>query len=146
MPDPGKLAALAGAAYRVQRSCGTCEHFSGGGGDPWGTCHRIAHVHAKHGARDRTGVRRDGVCPSHAFAPLIVDEIARAGYARFLPLDARPVDQLADDRSLVARLAAIEEGLTDWEVTFVESLSRWVESKALTTAQRDRALQIDGRG
>lgn len=52
-------------------------------------------------------------------------------------------DQLAEDRKLVERLCKIEEGLSDWEVSFVESLSRWVESRELTPAQRERAFQID---
>jgi hypothetical protein len=43
----------------------------------------------------------------------------------------------------VARLCAIDEGLTEWEVGFVESLARWVETKELTRAQRERAQQID---
>ena len=69
------------------------------------------------------------------------------GFAVLSLVGVRPRrDQLADDRALVARLTAIEDGLTEWEVRFVESLARWVESGPLTTAQRDRALGIDSRG
>lgn len=56
-----------------------------------------------------------------------------------------PPSQIEEDRALVRRLLAIEEGLTEWEESFVESISRWVDHSPLTDAQRARALQIDGR-
>lgn len=58
---------------------------------------------------------------------------------------------LEDDRKLVDRLCAIEEGLTEWEERFVESIAARVhghdhrEAQMLTPAQRERALQIDER-
>lgn len=66
------------------------------------------------------------------------------GFAVLSLVGVRPKrDRLAEDQALVARLAAIEDGLTEWEVRFVESLSRWVEMGTLTPAQRARALDID---
>jgi hypothetical protein len=52
-------------------------------------------------------------------------------------------DQRGDDQGLVDDLLAIETGMTEWEVTFAESLSRWLEAHAtLTGPQRDKAQQI----
>lgn len=47
------------------------------------------------------------------------------------------------DRDLVQALLDIEAGLTDWEVEFSESLSRWLDSHdTLTNKQRAKAEQI----
>jgi hypothetical protein len=70
------------------------------------------------------------------------------GFA-ILGLDCvRPrLDTLDEDRKLVARLAELDEGLTDWEADFIESLIAWVgkgpEGQKLTDKQRERAIQID---
>ena len=53
--------------------------------------------------------------------------------------------QLAMDQRFVARLIEIERGLTDWEVDFIESLSRRVETQTLTDRQRERAEAIANR-
>lgn len=57
------------------------------------------------------------------------------------------LDTLDEDRKLVARLAELDEGLTDWEADFIESLIAWVgkgpEGQKLTDKQRERAIQID---
>ena len=112
----------------------------------WGRCAKIPHVHAAHGPQATTGVRAEGVCPQHELEPAAARELERSGYARFLPLDLRPRDQLAEDRRLVARLCALDSGLSDWEVSFVDSLSKRVEGGlTLTDRQRERALQIDER-
>lgn len=61
-------------------------------------------------------------------------------------IEARPApSELECDRALVKRLLAVEEGFSEWEVRFVESISRWVETQALTPAQRNRAEQLDAR-
>jgi hypothetical protein len=69
------------------------------------------------------------------------------GYVVMSLLGVRPkLDQLAEDRKLVARLQAIDDGLTSWELQFIESVSRRVEAgQELTRLQRERALQIDER-
>jgi hypothetical protein len=69
------------------------------------------------------------------------------GYA-ILGLDCvRPrLTTLEEDRALVRRLLAIEEGLSEWEVGFVTSLSARVDAgQKLSDKQRERALQIDER-
>ena len=49
----------------------------------------------------------------------------------------------AEDVDLVNELLEAESGLTDWEVEFAESLSRWLESHHdLTKKQRDRAEAV----
>ena len=61
-------------------------------------------------------------------------------------LEARPAPREIDsDRALVKRLLAIEDGLSEWELRFIESIARWVEGQALTPAQRNRAEQLDAR-
>lgn len=87
MPDPAKLDALASAGFVVRRVCANCEHFRESQdlrAPGWGTCGLIAHVHRKHGTRERTGVLAVGSCPSHAF--LVGEGVAlvRSGYERFL--------------------------------------------------------------
>lgn len=53
-------------------------------------------------------------------------------------------DQLAEDRKLVRRLCDFARGMTDWEVRFVESIARQVETgRVLSDAQRSRAEQVD---
>ena len=48
-----------------------------------------------------------------------------------------------EDNELVESLCEIDEGLSEWEVEFVESLSKWLEWNAtLTAKQRTKALQI----
>ena len=59
-------------------------------------------------------------------------------------VDVTP-DRLTEDRALVARLLKIDEGLSEWEVSFVESLAKWVAARCLTEPQRARALEIDER-
>lgn len=49
--------------------------------------------------------------------------------------------ELEQDRRDVKRLLAVENGLTDWEVEFAESLAEWVKSSRLTKGQR---LKLDG--
>ena len=47
------------------------------------------------------------------------------------------------DRELVAWASDIEDGLTEWEVEFVESLNRWLEDRgALTDKQRSTLERI----
>jgi hypothetical protein len=73
-----------------------------------------------------------------------VENVVQAGLGAFLPRDVRPVDQFGEDKALVARLVAIDEGLTEWELGFVASIAARVGAgQALTAAQRERALQID---
>lgn len=67
-------------------------------------------------------------------------ERAAANVLQALPPPPTPLDL---DRALVRRLLSISEGLTEWEVQFVESISRWVEHSPLTDAQRARAEQIE---
>lgn len=51
-----------------------------------------------------------------------------------------------DDRKLVQELLDIEEGLTDWEVEFAESVSRWLDTRErLTDAQRRKVEAILAR-
>jgi hypothetical protein len=49
-----------------------------------------------------------------------------------------------DDESLVQALCAIEDGLTAWEVEFVEAVSEQVidNGRPLTDGQREKAEQI----
>lgn len=51
---------------------------------------------------------------------------------------------IRDDRKLVNELCDIEEGLTDWEVDFVEGIARQVhdDKRALSPKQRLIAVQI----
>ena len=52
-------------------------------------------------------------------------------------------DQRDEDRGLVHELLDIEKGLTEWEVEFTESLSRWLEThETLTEKQRVKADEI----
>lgn len=135
--------ALDRAGYRVQRTCGACEHYIYSSTSPGkGRCHRLPYDSHE---LDYVSVLACGVCPSHAFAPGVVEGYQLGGYARFLPIDVRPVDQLAEDRALIARLLAIDDGLSEWEVGFVESIARWVQLRTLTEPQRARALEIDER-
>lgn len=47
------------------------------------------------------------------------------------------------DQELVEELCEIDHGLSDWEVGFVDSLSRWLdENDSLTDRQREKAEQI----
>ena len=47
------------------------------------------------------------------------------------------------DRDLVDALLAIETGLTDWELDFVESIDTWLdEHESLTDNQREVAERI----
>lgn len=55
-----------------------------------------------------------------------------------------------DDKRLVDELCAIEDGLSEWEVEFTESVSRWVidDRRLLTDKQRatvERILERLGR-
>ena len=60
-------------------------------------------------------------------------------------LEARPEPTPWElDRALVARLVAIDDGLTEWEQGFVEHAAKWVERGPLTVPMRERAEQIDG--
>lgn len=45
------------------------------------------------------------------------------------------------DRDLVEELCAIEEGLTEWEVTFIEGVAASV-SKGFRLSQKQRAIAI----
>jgi hypothetical protein len=56
------------------------------------------------------------------------------------------MSQWEEDRDLVEELCAIEDGLSDWEVEFVESISKWVleEKRVLTARQRETAERIAG--
>lgn len=67
------------------------------------------------------------------------------GFAVLSLIGVRPRrSQMDEDRALVKRLVAIEEGLTEWEVDFVSSIARRIAAgHILTDAQRNRALQID---
>ncbi len=47
------------------------------------------------------------------------------------------------DEDLVGALCDIEEGLTEWEVNFVDSIEKWLRTHAdLTDPQRAKAEQI----
>ena len=48
------------------------------------------------------------------------------------------------DKDLVDELCAIEHGLSDWEMDFVDSIDNWVvkQKKTLTTNQRNTAEKI----
>ena len=51
-----------------------------------------------------------------------------------------------EDRDLVQHLLDKESGLTDWEVEFAESISRWLDRHSLLThKQRVRAEEIAKR-
>lgn len=67
------------------------------------------------------------------------------GYVILSLAGVRPwLDQLAEDRKLVKRICDQADGMTDWEVRFVESVAKQLESgRPLTGQQRDRALQVD---
>jgi hypothetical protein len=69
------------------------------------------------------------------------------GFAVLSLVGVRPKrDQLAEDRKLVERLCAIGDGLSEWEVMFIDSLAKWLAAGRVRTAkQRERALQIDER-
>ena len=55
-------------------------------------------------------------------------------------------DQVAADKELLDQLCDIEHGLTDWEVGFVDSVSRWVDDRPyLTVTQRQKAQEILAR-
>ncbi len=61
-------------------------------------------------------------------------------------LGDRADDQLQEDTSLVDELCAIERGLNDWELRFVESITRWVEDGSpLTGRQRTKGEEILAR-
>ena len=78
--------------------------------------------------------------------PLAFFTLATIAEACAKHLEARPApNEIESDRALVKRLLAVEGGFSEWEVNFVESISRWVETQALTPAQRNRAEQLDGR-
>jgi len=49
-----------------------------------------------------------------------------------------------DDQALVEALCAIEDGLTPWEVEFVEAVAAQVidEGRPLSESQREKAEQI----
>lgn len=55
------------------------------------------------------------------------------------------LELLTIDRRFVERLTEIDDGLTEWEVGFIESLSRQVETRTLTDRQRERAEAIASR-
>jgi hypothetical protein len=47
------------------------------------------------------------------------------------------------DQELIERLLAIEDGLTAWELDFIESLDGWLEeNEELTDKQREVAERI----
>lgn len=54
-------------------------------------------------------------------------------------------DQLFDDQALVRELEAIDGGLSAWEVEFIESISRQVETRPLSERQRATAERIAER-
>jgi len=51
--------------------------------------------------------------------------------------------QIREDRKLTQKLCGVEEGLTQWEMGFADSVDRWVESgRRLTPAQRTKIDEI----
>lgn len=54
-------------------------------------------------------------------------------------------DQLHTDQELVRELCEIDHGLSAWEIEFAESVSKQVESRALSDKQRDKVEAIVGR-
>jgi len=54
------------------------------------------------------------------------------------------MSQLEGDQAIVRMLLDVEEGLSDWEVRFVESLGRWVfdEGRQLTDRQRAKVDEV----
>jgi hypothetical protein len=62
------------------------------------------------------------------------------------PSEMDHFDILEQDHDLAAELCAIEEGLSEWEIEFVESIMRRVDrGQTLTEKQRDKALSIHRR-
>jgi len=52
-------------------------------------------------------------------------------------------DEVISDEDLVGALEDIEEGLNEWELNFVDSISKWwASNKFLTTGQRRKAAQV----
>ena len=52
------------------------------------------------------------------------------------------MNQHDEDKELVAALCEIESGLSEWEVDFVDDISRSVEKQPLSQRQREKAEQI----
>ena len=51
--------------------------------------------------------------------------------------------ELWTDVDLVSELCAIEEGLREWEVEFVDSISKWLDvHDGLTEKQRGKAQEL----
>lgn len=49
----------------------------------------------------------------------------------------------ADDAEIVEALCDVDEGLSEWEVEFVDSLAKWLKDRGpLTEKQRAKAEQI----
>lgn len=94
-------------------------------------------------ATDAEAAQKVLIDPTGRWGLALLDLAAAARVASaFVP---RP-SPLQLDRDLVRRLLEIRDGLTDWEVRFIESVSEWVKTRGeLTPAQRDRAQQIDER-
>ena len=47
------------------------------------------------------------------------------------------------DKKLIEELCDIEEGLTEWEMDFIESIAKWHDSRGcLTDSQHDKAEEI----
>ncbi len=60
------------------------------------------------------------------------------------------IDPQKADRDMVRKLCEVQEGLSDWEVEFADSLGRRIKAlgrdwKGLTVKQRDKARQILAR-
>lgn len=58
-----------------------------------------------------------------------------------------PVDQLNEDTKLVEALLLIEEGLTEWEVNFIESVYSQLKkyNRPLSHKQRETCERIANR-
>lgn len=52
--------------------------------------------------------------------------------------------QFAADKALIARIDERGEGLTDWEVGFIETCLEWIDAhKLLTDTMREKAEEIE---
>jgi hypothetical protein len=56
------------------------------------------------------------------------------------------IDINQDDRDLIEELCDYDEGLTLWEINFIDEMGRWLAGyPELTVAQRDKAKEILAR-
>ena len=46
----------------------------------------------------------------------------------------------SDDKEIVDRLCAIEDGLSEWEVEFVDSVAKWVNDQKRMLSDKQRAI------